>query len=116
MKRKLTVALVLLLVCVMMLPMIASCSSCNQGGGDDGTGTTTGGGDQPDQPTYERVHFDPSKSYVFKDAVITLPVNWNPHTYETNDDAYPADFLRVGLYGFVFNDALHTSTVEGVGA
>lgn len=100
----------------MMLPMIASCSSCNQGGGDDGTGTTTGGGDQPDEPTYERVYFDPSKSYVYKDAVVTLPVNWNPHTYETNDDAYPADFLRVGLYGFVFNDALHPSTVEGVDA
>jgi len=50
-------------------------------------------------------------SYIYKDAVTTLATNWNPHTYQTTDDAYPADFLRVGLYSFLFNDELHP--VEG---
>ncbi len=49
--------------------------------------------------------------YIYKDSVSTLATNWNPHTYQTTDDAYPADFLRVGLYSFVFNDALHP--IEG---
>jgi len=49
--------------------------------------------------------------YVYKDSVSTLASNWNPHTYQTTDDAYPADFIRVGLYGFIFNDESHP--VEG---
>jgi len=49
--------------------------------------------------------------YVFKDSVSTLASNWNPHTYQTTDDSYPGDFLRVGLYSFIFNDELNP--VEG---
>ena len=49
--------------------------------------------------------------YTYRDSVSTLAANWNPHTYQTTDDAYPADFLRVGLYGFVFNDEINP--VEG---
>ncbi|MBO5177529.1 MAG: hypothetical protein J6C07_08735 [Lachnospiraceae bacterium] len=49
--------------------------------------------------------------YVYKDSVSTLASNWNPHTYQTTDDSYPADFLRVGLYSFIFNDELNP--VEG---
>lgn len=45
--------------------------------------------------------------FTYKDAVGQLATNWNPHTYQTNDDAYPADFIRAGLYTFVFNDELH---------
>lgn len=89
MKRKLTVALVLLLVCVMMLPMLASCASC--AGEKEGVG-----------------------SYIYKDSVVSLPTNWNPHTYQSETDSYPAEFLRTGLYGFVFNDKLHPSNVEGM--
>lgn len=49
--------------------------------------------------------------YIYKDSVSTLATNWNPHTYQTTDDAYPADFLRIGLYNFIFNDELHP--IEG---
>ena len=52
-----------------------------------------------------------SKQYVYKDSVSTLPAYWNPHDYETNDDAYLADFISSGLYNIVFNDELHA--VEG---
>ena len=54
---------------------------------------------------------DQEGSYTYKDSVATMATNWNPHTYETNDDSYPAEFLRVGLYGFIFNDELNP--VEG---
>ena len=50
-------------------------------------------------------------TYTYKDAVSTLCSNWNPHTYETNDDAYLADYIRTGLYGFFYNDASHP--IEG---
>ena len=49
--------------------------------------------------------------YIYKDSVSTLATNWNPHTYQTTDDSYPADFLRDGLYMFIFNDELHP--IEG---
>ncbi len=49
--------------------------------------------------------------FIYKDSVSTLATNWNPHTYQTSDDSYPADFLRDGLYTFIFNDALHP--IEG---
>ena len=51
--------------------------------------------------------------YTYTDAVSQLATNWNPHTYQTTDDAYPSETggIRVGLYGFVFNDELHA--VEG---
>ena len=50
-------------------------------------------------------------NFTYQDSVVTLATNWNPHTYQTTDDSYPADFLRVGLYSFLFNDELNP--VEG---
>ena len=47
------------------------------------------------------------ESYTYRDYVSTLATNWNPHTYETAGDGYPAEFIRVGLYRLIFNDELH---------
>lgn len=57
------------------------------------------------------VQFDSTKEYVYKDSVSTMATNWNPHTYQTSDDSYPADFIRAGLYTFLFND--ESRPVEG---
>ncbi len=46
-------------------------------------------------------------SYTYNDYVATMASNWNPHTYETASDSYPADYLRMGLYSAVFNDEKH---------
>lgn len=46
-------------------------------------------------------------TYTYQDSVSTMATNWNPHTYQTSDDSYPADFLRMGLYSFIYNDELH---------
>ena len=41
--------------------------------------------------------------YVYKDAVSQLSSNWNPHTYQTEDESYPIDFITAGLYSFIYN-------------
>ncbi len=64
--------------------------------------------EEPEKPL-EVVTFE--GNYTYQDSVSTMASNWNPHTYQTSDDSYPADFLRVGLYSFIFNDELHP--VEG---
>ncbi len=50
--------------------------------------------------------------YTYNDAVTTLASNWNPHTYQVQDDSYPISFITSGLYSFVFNDAA-INVVEG---
>lgn len=103
----------LLLVMAMIVPAAVSCTSSENP--DNGTETTDGSGDtsaaDDSGEKLNVVEFDKSKTYTYKDSVSTMATNWNPHTYETNDDNYPTEFLRVGLYGFYFNDALHP--VEG---
>ncbi len=49
--------------------------------------------------------------YVFKDSVVQLSANWNPHTYQTEDERYPIGYITSGLYEFIFNDELNP--VEG---
>lgn len=46
--------------------------------------------------------------YTYNDSVTVLSSNWNPHTYQTTDESYPADFLQTGLYSFIFNDEIHS--------
>lgn len=101
--------IIALLLALVMCVGLAACGSSNNPGtsttpsGDPSGSTpaTTPGTDAPVGPT----------TYTYQDSVSTLATNWNPHTYQTNDDSYPADFLRVGLYGFIFNDELNP--VEG---
>ena len=47
------------------------------------------------------------ESFTYSDFVGQLCTNWNPHTYMTQDDAYPQGFIQSSLYGFYFNDKLH---------
>ena len=105
----------LLLCMAMIVPAVASCSgSKDPANTDDSVESTSGSGDESssgDETSSNVVKFDDTKTYTYKDAVSLMATNWNPHTYQTNDDAYPADFLRVGFYNFYFNDALHP--VEG---
>ena len=95
------------LALLLALTMVLSLAAC--GGNNNETqpeGTTAPNAD-PVETTPEA-----PATYTWKDSVSTLASNWNPHTYQTTDDAYPADYLRVGLYGFYFNDELHPK--EGV--
>ncbi len=108
MKKLLCFALAL--VMVFALFTLAACKS--ETGDTSGTSSNAGtestsGGDSSDI----LVTPFPEGTYTYKDAVSKLASNWNPHTYETNDDEYPRQYLRVGLYDFFYNDALHP--IEG---
>jgi len=92
------------LALLLALTMVLSLVACS--GNTDETQAPTEGS-TPVETTPEA-----PATYTWKDSVVTLATNWNPHTYQTTDDSYPADFLRVGLYGFYFNDELHPK--EGV--
>lgn len=47
------------------------------------------------------------EGYTYNDYLKTMPTNWNPHTYETSNDAYPSELLRMGLYKLYFNDEVY---------
>lgn len=89
--------LALLLAIAMCFGLLAGCSNNAPAGSEPAT---------PSAPQSAA-----PGTYTYQDSVSTMATNWNPHTYQTEDDSYPADYLRVGLYGFIFNDELNP--VEG---
>ena len=92
--------LALLLAAALVLSM-AACAKT------PGTDDTTAPGTEGNDPT---AGVD-NGTYTYTDSVSTLATNWNPHSYQTNDDAYPQNYIASGLYSFVFNDEHHP--VEG---
>ena len=106
----------LLLVVVMLLGILAGCKPSvdttptttvnqNQPKPTDGeTNPTTQGKEEMEIITFEG-------DFIWKSAVVQMARNWNPHTYQTTDDAVPLDYTTSGMYSFIFNDGLHP--VEG---
>lgn len=112
--------LAMLLAVLMVVSLFAGCAGSNAPADSKPTdapaGTTApqaGNDPAPTEAPTEAPTDAPAAeaTYTYKDSVSTLAANWNPHTYQTTDDAYPADYLRVGLYNFIFNDELNP--VEG---
>ena len=103
--------LALLLASAMSLSLLAGCGD-KQGEQTQGPGVEN---TQPvvDTPTYEKVEFDGQK-YTYRMSASTMPSNWNPHTYQTQDDSVPLDYTVDGLFNMVYNDALNP--VEGMEA
>ena len=104
-----------LLALVLALAMVFALAACGESAPAPAPAETPA-----EQPTTDAPAETPAETpaepeevgtYTYQDSVSTMATNWNPHTYQTTDDAYPADFLRVGLYAFWFNDELHP--VEG---
>ncbi|MGN0985049.1 MAG: ABC transporter substrate-binding protein [Candidatus Enterenecus sp.] len=93
--------LALLLALVMCIGLLAGCSSNTPANSNNPDASASPSESQPVAPA----------TYTYQDSVSTMATNWNPHTYQTTDDSYPAEFLRSGLYSFIFNDELHP--VEG---
>jgi hypothetical protein len=89
--------LAMLLAVVMVLGLFAGCAKKPA----ETTPATTGS-TEPTEPALVVETFE--GNFTYQDSVVSLATNWNPHTYQTTDDSYPADFLRVGLYSFLFND------------
>ena len=97
--------LALLLAVLMVVSCLAACAPADQNPTNGSTADTTPSTEAP--LVVEKFEGD----FTYNDWVTTLSANWNPHTYETNDQAYPIDYLTAGLYSFYFNDALNP--VEG---
>ena len=97
-----------LIAMLLAVCMTLALAACGGNGGTETTGapaeTTVPGESEAAVQTFEG-------NFTYNDWVTTLSANWNPHTYETNDQAYPIGYLTAGLYTFVFNDELHP--VEG---
>ena len=110
MKKFLCLALAFVMVFAMFV--LASCGdSENTSSAAESTPADESSADNtPGSSAENPIEFE--GNYTYMDSVSTLATNWNNHTYENTDDSYPADFLRCGLYTFVFNDdGLYT--VEG---
>lgn len=97
-------SIVAVLLAVAMLFSFVAC------GGDDAV-TTTNSGTNTEVTDDGIVIQTFEGDFTWKASVSTLATNWNPHTYETSDDAYPLGYIVSGLYSFIFNDALNP--VEG---
>ena len=112
MKNTMKKLLASVLAVMMVVSIVMIFASCGETKPADTTAEATTATTQATESTApERVVEVFEGDFTYKDAVATMATNWNPHTYQTTDDAYPADFLRVGFYGFVFNDEIHP--VEG---
>lgn len=99
--------LALLLALVMAVAVFAGCQTPAEP--SDATSAPDASGD----PSGEATDAPEADTYTYQDSVSVMATNWNPHTYQTTDDAYPSDTadIRIGLYDLIFNDELHP--VEG---
>lgn len=99
--------LALLLALVMAVAVFAGCQTPAEP--SDATSAPDASGD----PSGEATDAPEADTYTYQDSVSVMATNWNPHTYQTADDAYPVDTarIRIGLYDLIFNDELHP--VEG---
>lgn len=113
MKKNSKRLLALLLASVMTLSLVA-CGGEDSSNGNDGSSavSTDGTSDVTTEDGAEEMQVvEFVGDYTYQDSVSTMTTNWNPHTYQTTDDAYLADFIRSGLYTFIFNDELNA--IEG---
>ena len=101
--------LALLLALVMAVAVFAGCQTPAEP--SDATAAPAASGDPSGEAT-DAPEAD-AGTYTYQDSVSVMATNWNPHTYQTTDDAYPVNTadIRIGLYELIFNDELHP--VEG---
>lgn len=58
----------------------------------------------PDQPKGDE-WFDKDGEYTYNDFITaTTSMNWNPLSWETNDDSYVLGYLSAGFYDYQLND------------
>lgn len=103
--------LALLLAVLMVLSVFAGCAPAATEPTNNTEPSSTTPSSDATEPTVPALTGEAGE-YTYRDAVSTLASNWNPHTYQVNDDSYPAEFLRNGLYNFFFNDNVN-NTAEG---
>ena len=96
-----------LIAFLLVLATMLSATACSPPSDDTEPGSTVGG-----FITDENGVVVFTGDYSWNTTVTTLSTNWNPHTYQTEFDAVPLEYISGSLYSFFFNDALHP--VEGL--
>ncbi len=82
---------------VLCLGVVASLASCFGGNG----GGNGGGGNNDDQKAW----YEKDGNYTYNDFIAgTTSMNWNPLSWETNDDSYVLGMLSTGFYDYVLNE------------
>ena len=98
--------LALLLAVVMVVSVFAACKKA------DPTATTGPNATDPTGTPEQEIVFEKFEGdFIYKDSVSVLASSWNPHTYQSADQAYPLDYTTSGLFTFVYNDYFHP--IEG---
>ncbi|RKJ22027.1 hypothetical protein D7X48_00065 [bacterium D16-50] len=110
MKRKKFLAL---LLAVSMALSLAACgddsgdASANSGGSSDGSSQSTQDTQEKQDTQDSQTPVAENATYTFNTSASTLPAGWNPHTYQTADDAVYFDYTTDSLYALFFNDQIH---------
>ena len=106
--------LALLLAVLMVVGLFAGCAKepVATQPSDTTPGTTGTQPSEETQPTEPELVVETFEGdFIYKDSVTVLSTNWNPHTYQGEDQSYPLDFITSSLYSFMYNDELNP--VEG---
>ncbi len=99
--------LAFLLALMMVVSVLAGCNPEKEPNetGDNGTEGTNAPGVEDGLPSVKE--FDANAKYTYTTSAQTLPSGWNPHTYQTADDAVYFDYTTDSLYTLFFNDEVH---------
>ena len=91
--------------------MVFSMAACGNGSGDASSGSGSDGSSQSTQDTPDeqdtQTPATENATYTYNASVSVLPSGWNPHTYQTSDDAVYFDYTTDSLYTLFFNDQIH---------
>lgn len=109
MKKNSKRLLALLMASVMTLSLAACGGEADTD--DDNSGSSSVTPDSSSVVSDDGNVVETDREYVYKDSVSVLTSNWNPHTYQTEDDNYLTELIRSGFYTFFYNDESHP--VEG---
>lgn len=122
MKRLIAVLLVLMMVVAVFAACGKTDDSDKKKGPTGGTETGTEQGSEGEQtppdttkppyPGNEAKDYRDPGMYTMLDYIGgTSGLNWNPHSWETNDDSYVLGFITTALYDFVLNEDLSGYTI-----
>lgn len=93
--------------------MTVSMAACGDSSGDASTGSSSDDSSQDTQDQEDdQTPVAENATYTYNTSASTLPSGWNPHTYQTADDAVYFDYTTDSLYTLFFNDQIHP--LEGV--
>ncbi len=80
--------ILLFALCLGFVVAVASCNNNNQNNGDD-----------------DKEWFELDGNYTYNDFIGgTTSMNWNPLSWETNDDSYVLSYLSAGFYDYQLNE------------